>query len=295
MTQSARGKAFEYALAKQISRVTDTPLDQQTTTSRAEQLYSSSSEIDQLDSAAREAALFLKAYDRRMDDAISIRLQSDSAGMAGDVRDVIVQLPGSDSIGLSAKNNHTAIKHSRLSPTIDFGRSWADYPVSSRYWDAVCPTFKIMADMRDEGKLFRDVPNKEAMFYLPILTGFEDEFRRLCESFGKQFIARVFQYLIGNYDFYKVIRTKRYVAVQSFNMNGTLEWGQRWTIPKSVEQVRRKPGSTNTLLVSFAGGWQISFRLHNASSKVEPSLKFDIQFVGLPPYAAGNQIPLSKS
>ena len=30
------------------------------------------------------------------------------------------------------------------------------------------------------------------------------------------------------------------------------------------------------------GGWQFSFRIHNASTIVEPSLKFDIQFVGEP-------------
>ncbi|WP_386698102.1 HaeIII family restriction endonuclease [Lonepinella sp. MS14436] len=30
------------------------------------------------------------------------------------------------------------------------------------------------------------------------------------------------------------------------------------------------------------GSWQFSFRIHNASTKVEPSLKFDIQFIGMP-------------
>lgn len=29
-------------------------------------------------------------------------------------------------------------------------------------------------------------------------------------------------------------------------------------------------------------GWQISFRIHNASSKVEPSLKFDVELIGQP-------------
>lgn len=29
-------------------------------------------------------------------------------------------------------------------------------------------------------------------------------------------------------------------------------------------------------------GWAISFRIHNASSRIEPSLKFDIQLVGIP-------------
>ncbi len=30
-------------------------------------------------------------------------------------------------------------------------------------------------------------------------------------------------------------------------------------------------------------GWQISFRIHNASTLIEPSLKFDIQLIGNPP------------
>ncbi|MBC7813539.1 MAG: HaeIII family restriction endonuclease, partial [Burkholderiales bacterium] len=34
-----------------------------------------------------------------------------------------------------------------------------------------------------------------------------------------------------------------------------------------------------------------SFRIHNASSAVEPSLKFDINLVGLPQAATKNAIP----
>ena len=30
-------------------------------------------------------------------------------------------------------------------------------------------------------------------------------------------------------------------------------------------------------------GWQISFRIHNASLKLETSLKFDINLIGNPP------------
>ncbi|WP_202975530.1 HaeIII family restriction endonuclease [[Ruminococcus] torques] len=29
-------------------------------------------------------------------------------------------------------------------------------------------------------------------------------------------------------------------------------------------------------------GWQLSFRIHSASTKVEPSLKFDVQFISMP-------------
>ena len=82
------------------------------------------------------------------------------------------------------------------------------------------------------------------------------------------------------------------VNIQSTNINGTLKWGKKWKIPDRIEQIRRKANSQSTVLVSIAGGWQLSFRIHNASSKVEPSLKFDIQFVGLPHDVARHQIPI---
>ncbi len=43
-----------------------------------------------------------------------------------------------------------------------------------------------------------------------------------------------------------------------------------------------KPGSTNTVEMFLDNGWQLSFRIHNVSTKVEPSLKFDVQFIGMP-------------
>ena len=292
MTMSNRGKAFEYALALQLSQVTDAPLIQDGAYEGAKAAYENTTKAESMDRAAGEAVLFLQAYDNRFDDAISVHIQPDQSGMQGDVRDVVVKLFG-DEIGLSAKNNNQAVKHSRLSDKIDFGSSWADYPVSGRYWERVRPTFKIMRQLQDEGKLFRDIPNKDAMIYLPVLTAFEDEFSRLCQSFGTCFIKRVFQYLVGRHDFYKVIRQRDHVSVQSYNINGTLDWGRRWRIPEGIEQIRRKPGSNNTLLVSFTGGWQMSFRIHNARSKVEPSLKFDIQFVAMPTSVGSNQIPLA--
>lgn len=43
-----------------------------------------------------------------------------------------------------------------------------------------------------------------------------------------------------------------------------------------------KPDSNNTLELYLDRGWQFTFRIHNASSKVESSLKFDIQIIGMP-------------
>ena len=42
------------------------------------------------------------------------------------------------------------------------------------------------------------------------------------------------------------------------------------------------PGSNNTVEIVCDEGWALTMRIHNASSKVEPSLKFDVQLVSLP-------------
>lgn len=47
--------------------------------------------------------------------------------------------------------------------------------------------------------------------------------------------------------------------------------------------VNFKSNSTNTILVACDNGWTISLRLHNASTYVEPSLKFDVTLIGVPP------------
>ena len=46
--------------------------------------------------------------------------------------------------------------------------------------------------------------------------------------------------------------------------------------------------------VSLNEGWQISFRIHNASSRVEPSLKFDINLVSAPHSLFTNHLFLNK-
>lgn len=41
-------------------------------------------------------------------------------------------------------------------------------------------------------------------------------------------------------------------------------------------------GTEAMVLVVYDEGWEISMRLHNASTNVEPSLKFDAQLIAFP-------------
>ena len=83
------------------------------------------------------------------------------------------------------------------------------------------------------------------------------------------------------------------VIVKAFNIEGKLNAtvdGQKpqyktppIRLPKRIVEFEMKPNSENTLHMILDGGWEISFRIHNASTLVEKSLKFDIKLLGNPP------------
>lgn len=284
LTQTDSGKAFEYQIAIELELYLNKPFLDSTAKIVAQKAYfaHSQTEQDKIRRAANEAVVFLCCHDERFKNTVSITLQDDKEGMAGDVRDVIINLLDGGQIGISAKNRHEVIKHSRLSDKIDFGKEWAEHSCSLDYFKRIKPVFNDLRAKEKEKILFRDIPDKVNRYYLPILMAFEDELRWLCEDYGRSFVVRIFQYLLGRYDFYKVIKENGHVAIHSFNITGELKWGHKWKIPDRIDSITRKRGSSNTLIVSFTGGWQLSFRIHNASSRVEPSLKFDIQFIGMP-------------
>ena len=53
-------------------------------------------------------------------------------------------------------------------------------------------------------------------------------------------------------------------------------------LPTRIVSLGFVPEKTNTVELYMDGGWQFSFRIHNAETYVVPTLKFDIQIVGMP-------------
>ena len=293
--QNASGRAFEYRLALAFRKITKATVNESALLALHRHYESrDNNEKSKIDRAADAAARFIADVDSGIRTATHIELPADSVAQSGDVRDIILSNEKT-TVGVSAKNRHHALKHSRLSDEIDFGQQWADCPVSNKYWKAIRPVFSFLRQIKKDSSgeaVFRDVPNKAGSIYLPILSAFEDELQRLCEEHREVFARRLFRYLLGEYDHYKITKENGAVSVLSVNIGGNLEWGRRWRIPERVENISRNRGSTSTLRVSFAGGWQLSFRLHNATSRVEPSLKFDVQFISWPPNVAKQEIHL---
>jgi hypothetical protein len=136
--------------------------------------------------------------------------------------------------------------------------------------------------------------------YVPLLNAFKSELERLDKENPGIVPKKLVEYLIGNKDFYKVIKGNNKVEIQAYNLHGTLNLPfenikpkakiQKLKLPTRLIEIVYDNDSDTTLIVSLNEGWQISFRIHNASSRVEPSLKFDINLISAPHTLFNNHI-----
>ncbi|MBL4585957.1 MAG: HaeIII family restriction endonuclease [Flavobacteriales bacterium] len=307
-SQTINGKAFEYALLTKfhdrLSLLTDVNIIKNEPLNRVIECFDKITEEEQntFKIAASFAVNFLIDLEPRLSVAINnkdiliLEIVSDSAGKTGDVRDVLcIRTLQKWEIGISAKNNHRALKHSRLSTRLDFGKEWVGLPCSKDYFDEINKVFSLLTSIRKEkpktkwGEVFKD---KNEQIYKPVLMAFRKELLSLQKIDPENFAHNVVQYLVGSNDFYKIIKNKRKVEIQAFNMNGRLNLPAKGKkpelritkvqLPKRLIELVFKKGHDNTLIASFDEGWQISFRLHTAKSTVEPSLKFDVNLISAP-------------
>jgi hypothetical protein len=305
--QTVNGKAFEYALLlefyERLKSITSVSITENEPYQNAKGCFDSfiEDEQDTFRITASAAINFLIDIEPRLsngidkNDILVLEIVSDQAGQTGDVRDVlIIRSLQKWEIGISAKNNHRAVKHSRLSLNIDFGEKWLGVPCSQNYFAEIKPIFDMLANLKakDKSTKWTSIENMHEVVYVPILNAFRKELLRLDKANTNIVAENLVQYLIGNQDFYKVIKGNKKVEIQAYNLNGTLNLSFENTKPKAkipklklptrLIEIVYQDNSTTTLLVSLNEGWQISFRIHNASSRVEPSLKFDINLVSAP-------------
>lgn len=306
-SQTINGKAFEYALLfefyERLKTITSVSITKNEPYHTAKGFFDSFKEDEQdtFRLTASASINFLIDIEPRLsngiseDDILVLELVSDQAGQTGDVRDVLmIRSLQKWEIGISAKNNHRAVKHSRLSNKINFGEKWLGVSCSDNYFKEINPIFDMLADLRakDKSTKWTSIQNMHQVVYLPILDAFRKELIRLDKENPSIVAENLVQYLIGNQDFYKVIKGKNKVEIQAYNLHGTLNLPfenikpkakiPKLKLPSRLIEIVYQENSTTTLLVSLNEGWQISFRIHNASSRVEPSLKFDINLVSAP-------------
>lgn len=246
-------------------------------------------------SAAIDTVLELEPRMSEIDnDELTLEFQKDGQGVKGDVRDIVIKRKDIKwEIGLSIKHNHDAVKHSRLSYKLDFGNEWFNMPCSDEYWDAVKPIFDTLKREKDNGTKWSEIKDKSQKIYIPLLQAFIDEINRANKK-DNTMPRKMIEYLIGIEDYYKVVSKdeKRLTMIHTFNMHNTLNEPAKNKVsaitvpivklPTRLVALEFKPDSDNTIEMYLDNGWQLSFRIHNASINVEPSLKFDVQFISMP-------------
>ena len=227
-------------------------------------------------------------------DILKLCIQQDEEGEKGDVRDIIILRNELQwEIGLSIKHNHFAVKHSRISPTIDFAKKWFGYSCSKKYWNEINPIFEYLEKEKKNNKKFYEIKNKESKIYKPVIEAFINEINRQYEM-HKNLPAKMVEYLLSKYDFYKVISidSKKITQIQTYNIHKTLNKPTKnkkpsiivpfASLPKRIIKIGMVPKKSNTVEMYMDNGWYFTFRIHNAETYVTPSLKFDIQIKGMP-------------
>ncbi|UOR24596.1 HaeIII family restriction endonuclease [Helicobacter pylori] len=300
-----QGRAYEYAwclaLEQKLSVFKKVIVDKQNGFNACYRAYESleKSLQDRYLESAKQGVLLLLDCEPLLSEVIgssqngiTLSLQKDKLGEIGDIRDILIYFDRF-CIGLSIKHNHDAVKHSRLSKDLDFGKKWLGVGVSQNYKDTIKPLFEKLENAKKEGMLWRDFPNKEQEIYAPLLQAFKKEVLRIDKNKKNKVPQKMVEYLLGKYDFYKAILLEREqkTKLEAYHFNNTLNRSvknkPKRIIPLSKLPTRMiyfdfKPKSFNTLELVLDEGWSFSLRIHNASSRVEPSLKFDIKLLSKP-------------
>jgi len=317
--QTQNGKAFEYALLnsflERLQVLTSVSVVDNEPYKTAKKCFESFNQTEKglYNLNASFAVNFLIDLEPKLSngidksDILQLEIVSDKQGQVGDVRDVLaIRSLQKWEIGISAKNNHRAVKHSRLSNDINFGEKWLGFSCSQNYFTEIKPIFDELAKLRTASKAtqkWSTLGDYHTSVYVPILNAFKKELQRLDEEKPGIVAQKLVEYLIGNQDFYKVIKGKNKVEIQAYNLHGTLNLPfkdvkpklkiQKLKLPNRLIEVVYNENSQTTLLVTLTEGWQISFRIHNASSRIEPSLKFDINLVSAPHTLFTNHLSLA--
>jgi hypothetical protein len=302
-----QGRAFEYAclkaLHKEISKVRPVSIKQNSSYDATKKAWDTLSKTQQATykiSALAGISPILELeplLTERKEDEMVLSIQSDEKGIKGDVRDILIMRREIDwEIGLSIKHNHAAVKHSRLSKSLDFGKSWYGKECSEEYWNDVEPIFDFLEKEKNKRTKWSELEEKEDMIYLPLLKAFKKEVKKQSAKYPNEVPRLMSEYLlgVGDQDYYKVIakRSSKISRVETYNVKGTLNKQLSnqdkskglpvSQLPTQFLGLEHKENSKNTLELYMDGGWQFSLRIHNASTTVEPSLKFDINLINMP-------------
>ena len=240
---------------------------------------------------------------------IRIKVQASASGKTGDVRDVVIVICDNkkrdkviQEIGISCKNNHEAVKHPRITKDFDFVSQYTNdlYKCGNEFIERLKSVAAVVDGLAGKHRVWNNVPTElKNTVYCDIVEAYIEEIYSQAVSITddekkEKFASSFFEYMFGQYDFYKVIKMdkKKTVKLQPYNIHGNLrkayhgeksnQSSSKANVPKEIVLVRKKPNSKTTLEIHFEN-WIISMRIHNADGPIKmTSLKWDVQIIAQP-------------
>ncbi|MEH7590420.1 HaeIII family restriction endonuclease [Priestia megaterium] len=296
-TTTNRGYGFEYTTIKQASYLLNGNIGLETQdwidkTGLVKYSMLTTDEREGMERAANRIIAFLLEYEPWLKDEPITVEHVKATGGATDVSDIRLS-SSHKSIGISLKSNHDAVKHPRVSPTIDIAQNWLGISTDNEYMIGATEIFQHFNEYSQLNNYtkFKELSKveRDEMLYKPISKVFADLLIRSFNSKdGEVAVRHILPYLIGDRDFYKAKADFRRneLTVAAFDFNGTLGTRKRIHVPTRCLEVRvekgQRDGMHNYISLNFDRGWEVKMRLHTASTKIENSLKWDVQFVGIP-------------
>lgn len=267
------GRAFEYALcAKIVSSFSNISFTYRTIEEQEkEKHYFNSLSIEEKANYDISTSKICSDWlDSKLIPSINYTLDRlpDSAGVSGDVTDIRIQ--NSDiTINISLKHNHNALKHPRLTRV----PKWININTDSKYTSAytiIWDSFLSKAyNLLPNATLFSELIGIDSQFV------FNNLYNPLCNLVSSYLsdniktsyqVESLFKFMVGKYNFYKIIDTKDCVLIQNFI---------DLKIPTTVEI---KQSDKSYITMDFSNGVVLKLRLHTASSRlVTRSIKFDVR------------------
>ncbi len=266
------GRAFEFALCDQIINI----FKNVTLTERA--MYEQQRDIQHFEylnfktqnSYVESSTLICYNWlSNKINPRESYRLDRlpDSAGVYGDVTDIRI-ISERECLNISLKHNHDALKHPRLTRLPNWiGLNYDDEytRIHNEIWDNF---FELVEVVAPNATLFRDLTIIDRDFvndnlYDPFCAFVADYLSENTSS--PHAVRQMFNFLVGTYDFYKIIDRNDFIAIQEFI-----------NIPIPT-RVKIKQTDRSHISMIFDNGIELNLRLHTASSRLIRSVKFDVR------------------
>jgi len=286
--QDISGNALEYAIARQAACAAGVRIKKDAVSDKARKdFFAESAAVRQQLAYSAEAAVghvfALEESRLELPEKCFVVMQTDARGQAGDPRDILSPLQ-EGVLGLSVKRNNDTFKNPRLQRNNpDFFQKWGlQGKVSVNYRQKTEKVFKLLDRARSRGvKKWSDLPScgidlrKE--IYKPLVADFIAEFRK---GMSPGNCARFTRYMLGDVDYYKIIvHVGQQTIVQGINFDNSLSCS---SVSCPEELILAQVLSSNTGILTFEGGWVYTMRIHNASSRLEDSLKWDVKLIAHP-------------